>query len=111
MLELVPGRRPGDAAGRRPTSPRQATAIGDLIMCGYCGYGFGSSRSLWRWRPVRPGAAESAVWKVGIAQAKITPDKPQWLAGYGSRTHPSEGTCHDLWLKVLAPKRPMEDGP
>jgi len=47
-------------------------------------------------------AAEQASWKVGIARAKITPEKPLWLAGYGGRDRPAEGTLHDLWIKVLA---------
>lgn len=40
-------------------------------------------------------------WKVGTARAVITPDKPVWLAGYGSRRAP-EGKLHDLWMKALA---------
>lgn len=41
-------------------------------------------------------------WKAGISRAVITPDQPIWLAGYASRTHPSEGVLTDLWVKVLA---------
>lgn len=41
-------------------------------------------------------------WKVGLAQVKITPDRPMWLAGYAARTKPAEGTLDDLWIKVLA---------
>jgi len=47
-------------------------------------------------------SADEATWKVGIASAKITPGKPLWMAGYGGRDHPAEGTLHDLWIKVLA---------
>jgi hypothetical protein len=47
-------------------------------------------------------SAEPPAWQAGIAKAKITPDKPLWLAGYASRTRPAEGTLHDLWIKVLA---------
>lgn len=46
-------------------------------------------------------AAEPA-WQAGLAKARITPDKPLWLAGYGGRDHPSEGTLHDIWIKALA---------
>jgi len=46
--------------------------------------------------------AAEATWKVGIATAKITPEEPLWLAGYGGRDHPAEGTLHDLWVKALA---------
>jgi neutral ceramidase len=48
------------------------------------------------------GPLNAAAWKVGTAEAKITPTKSIWLAGYGSRDHPSEGTRHDLWVKVVA---------
>ena len=42
------------------------------------------------------------TWKAGQAQTKITPQKLFWLAGFGARTRPAEGTLHDLWLNVLA---------
>lgn len=38
----------------------------------------------------------------GVSEKKITPDKPVWLSGYASRTKPSEGMLHDLWVKALA---------
>lgn len=41
-------------------------------------------------------------WKAGVARVVITPEKPMWLAGYGGRDRPSEGTLHDLWAKALA---------
>ena len=41
-------------------------------------------------------------WKAGIAKAVITPDKPIWMAGFASRTHPAEGKLHDIWVKALA---------
>ncbi len=47
-------------------------------------------------------AADEATWKVGIASAKITPGKPLWMAGYGGRDGPADGTLHDLWIKVVA---------
>ena len=40
-------------------------------------------------------------WKAGIASIVITPEQSMWLAGYAARTHPSEGTMHDLWAKAL----------
>ena len=46
--------------------------------------------------------AGETTWKVGTARAKITPEKPLWLSGYGGRNRPAEGTLHDLWIKVLA---------
>ena len=40
-------------------------------------------------------------WKAGVASMVITPGQPMWMAGYAARTHPSVGTMHDLWAKVL----------
>jgi len=44
----------------------------------------------------------SQTWKAGVARVLITPEQSMWLAGYAARTHPSEGTRHDLWAKALA---------
>lgn len=44
-------------------------------------------------------------WKAGVAKVEITPNQPMWMAGYGSRNKPSEGTLHGLWAKALV----MED--
>jgi neutral ceramidase len=41
------------------------------------------------------------MWKAGVARAVITPEKPLFLSGYGSK-RPSAGKRHDLWLKALA---------
>lgn len=41
-------------------------------------------------------------WKAGVARAIITPQEPIWMAGYGGRDHPSEGTLVELWAKVVA---------
>jgi len=41
------------------------------------------------------------VWKAGIARTVITPQSPIWMAGYSSRTSPSEGKLHDIWAKAL----------
>lgn len=40
-------------------------------------------------------------WKAGLAKVAITPERPMWMAGYGSRTSPSEGTLHDIWAKAV----------
>jgi neutral ceramidase len=53
--------------------------------------------------------AEQPTWQVGLAKAKITPEEPLWLAGYGGRDRPAEGTLHDLWIKVLALETPGGD--
>jgi hypothetical protein len=49
----------------------------------------------------RPVSAEESPWKAGLARAVITPDKPVWLAGYGSK-RPPDGKLHDIWIKALA---------
>lgn len=41
------------------------------------------------------------IWKIGTARTIITPNEPTWMAGYASRTSPSEGKLHDLWAKAL----------
>ncbi len=46
-------------------------------------------------------AAESFSWNAGVAKVVITPEKPVWLAGYGSK-RPPDGKLHDLWMKALA---------
>ena len=51
-------------------------------------------------------AAKEGVWMAGVAKVAITPRDPTWMAGYGSRDHPSEGKIHDLWAKALALQDP-----
>lgn len=51
--------------------------------------------------------ASAEGWKAGTARATITPAESMWMAGYGSRDHPSEGTLHDLWAKALALESPQ----
>lgn len=46
--------------------------------------------------------AGDATWKAGAAKAVITPKQPVWMAGYATRTHPADGTLHELYLRVLA---------
>ncbi|MFO0944660.1 MAG: neutral/alkaline non-lysosomal ceramidase N-terminal domain-containing protein [Planctomycetota bacterium] len=45
--------------------------------------------------------AAEGTWKAGVAKAVITPEKPVWLAGYGTK-RPPDGKLHDLWMKALA---------
>jgi hypothetical protein len=52
------------------------------------------------------GAPQAAEWKAGAAKLKITPREHLWMAGYGSRDKPNEGTLSDLWAKALV----LEDG-
>ncbi|MEY4941342.1 MAG: hypothetical protein RIQ93_3077, partial [Verrucomicrobiota bacterium] len=41
-------------------------------------------------------------WKAVVGRAKITPEGPVWMAGYGARTVEGESALHDLWVKALA---------
>src|SRR6516225_9570368 len=49
-----------------------------------------------------PVAAAEPEWKVGLAQVKITPERPVFLAGYASRNKPFEKVAADLYAKALA---------
>ncbi|MEX0676801.1 MAG: neutral/alkaline non-lysosomal ceramidase N-terminal domain-containing protein [Pirellulales bacterium] len=49
--------------------------------------------------PPCPALADG--WKAGTATRKITPTESMWMAGYGSRNHPSTGFLNDLWAKAL----------
>src|SRR5262249_3534461 len=53
--------------------------------------------------PVHAGGdpAAKADWKVGLAQAKITPERPMPMSGYGGRTKPFEKVAQDLYVKAL----------
>src|SRR5206468_10426111 len=51
--------------------------------------------------PLRAAEAESS-WKAGVAKVDTTPTAPVRLAGYASRTSPSEGVAHPLAAKALA---------
>lgn len=42
-----------------------------------------------------------SAWKVGVATAKITPEKSMWMAGYAARKTPSEGVAQDLFAKAM----------
>jgi neutral ceramidase len=47
-----------------------------------------------------------APWKVGAAAIDVTPETNMWMAGYASRTKPSDGVAQHLFAKALA----VEDG-
>lgn len=44
----------------------------------------------------------AADWKAGVARVDITPRESIWMAGYASRTKPSEGVRQHLYAKALA---------
>jgi hypothetical protein len=50
--------------------------------------------------------AADADWKVGLAEVKITPERPVFLSGYASRNKPFTRVELDLYAKALA----LEDG-
>ncbi|WP_339902785.1 neutral/alkaline non-lysosomal ceramidase N-terminal domain-containing protein [uncultured Cyclobacterium sp.] len=43
----------------------------------------------------------SAHWKANVVKVDITPKVPMWMAGFASRTGPSDGTIHPIWSKAL----------
>jgi hypothetical protein len=45
---------------------------------------------------------QEADWKVGLAEVKITPEQPVFMAGYASRNRPFEKVTADLYAKALA---------
>ncbi|MBS0207870.1 MAG: neutral/alkaline non-lysosomal ceramidase N-terminal domain-containing protein [Planctomycetes bacterium] len=47
-------------------------------------------------------AEEAAPWRAGVARTIVTPTEPMYLAGFGSRVVPSEGTAMELGAKALA---------
>ena len=47
-------------------------------------------------------SAARQPWKAGLAIVSITPRGPLWMAGYASRTKPSEGVIQELYAKALA---------
>src|SRR5690606_33205375 len=49
-----------------------------------------------------PSKEVAEGWKAAVARIDITPKVDMWMAGYGSRTSPSEGTLHPIWVKALA---------
>jgi len=52
-----------------------------------------------------PGLVATAAaqeFRAGFGRVAITPDRPIWLAGYASRTKPSEGTLHELQARAVA---------
>lgn len=56
--------------------------------------------------PATPSHAAETDWKVGLAQVKITPEQPLFMAGYQSRNRPFDKVTADLYAKALA----LEDG-
>jgi neutral ceramidase len=51
-------------------------------------------------------ATDGVDWKVGLAQVKITPERPIFLSGYASRNKPFVKIENDLFAKAMV----FEDG-
>jgi len=51
-------------------------------------------------------AAARLPWRAGVSKVKITPQGSLWMAGYASRTKPSEGVYQDLYVRALALQDP-----
>src|SRR5688572_2122137 len=47
------------------------------------------------------GVPAEAQWKAGTARARITPERPVFMAGYDARDKPFEGFEADLYAKAL----------
>jgi hypothetical protein len=57
--------------------------------------------SLIAWFGGPDAMAAEPEWKVGLAQVKVTPEQPVFLAGYASRTRPFEKVAADLFVKAM----------
>lgn len=53
-----------------------------------------------------PGWSAEPEWKVGLAQVKITPEQPVFMAGYAGRNKPYEKVTTDLYAKAIALEDP-----
>lgn len=52
--------------------------------------------------PLLAAADANPEWKAGVASVAITPSQPMWMAGYASRTKPSDGVLSELHAKAVA---------
>src|SRR5262245_55337663 len=66
-------------------------SLGGVIACGIM-LGVGSLLA----------AEQESSWKAGVARVDTTPKAPVRMAGYASRTSPSQGVAHPLCDKALA---------
>lgn len=58
--------------------------------------------SAWLFIAASGWAADPGQWNAGAAKVSITPTEPVWMAGYASRSGPSEGAIVDLYARALA---------
>jgi hypothetical protein len=59
---------------------------------------FGAAVSLFAFTQAQAAPA----WRAGTGREIITPPAGAWMTGYAARTHPSDGTAQELWVKALA---------
>jgi neutral ceramidase len=52
--------------------------------------------------PGRVAHGSENEWRVGLASARITPDKPVEMAGYAKRKEPFTSVMNDLYAKAMA---------
>jgi hypothetical protein len=78
--------RSGEAMMTRILKGLGCWSIGIILI------GFGALRA----------AEPTAGWKAGVARVDTTPTAPVRMAGYASRTSPSQGVAHPLVAKALA---------
>jgi neutral ceramidase len=53
-----------------------------------------------------PALGTAAEWKAGAAKVPMTPQGPLFMAGFGDRNKPSEGTAQELYAKALVLEDP-----
>src|SRR5262249_11999329 len=85
-------------------SPRFAADRFDMPFAGAIGFSHPMyRRTFLQFAAAATGAgADQGPWRAGAAKTDITPKEPIWMAGYGARTHPSEGVRQPLFVKALA---------
>jgi len=54
------------------------------------------------WAFCGPAHAAESEWKMGVASAKITPERPVPMAGYAGRTKPFDLVEADIYAKAIA---------
>jgi len=80
-------------------SPRTWRPVGVLTVALACGLLLVGNRSVLAQATIDDKPSD---WRAAVAVAVITPAKSMMLAGFGSRTKPSEGTATELHAKALA---------
>ena len=80
--------------------PKTCRSLALIVGCTILGAASGSGTS-----PLRADSPDQS-WKAGLASVRITPEKPMWMSGYGSRNKPANATINDLYAKVAVLEDP-----